>query len=280
MVRFYRVLFTVVLVAILALPTAVADDTWSIRAGAAAAGTVIYDGSDDYVSAVLPEVEVAYSRERISLSTSVMDGIGVTFFDPGRGQLVSASVNVGSSRLREWNGVLSAPGSYSDRAKRRLSDTPNVEEFVAVDLTAGYLTPVGVVGAVVGYRPARVDPPADRGRDRIEQGLLLSAMYLLPLPIGDRGAVEAIVLFDLMNESYADAWYALPYETDEHSRFDAVAGLRSVRAILGFEHIFASNLGVGAQLGGTVLLGDAADSPFTVSRVQSSLVISTFYSFG
>ncbi len=256
-----------------------ADEGWSFRVGAGVAGVPVYEGADEYIVAALPDVAVNWSRGIVSLSASSTDGVGLTLFDGDTGILAAASVNVGASRLREWVGTLSYPESYSDRTETRLSDTPDVNEMVIADATIGCLTPIGIIGAVYGYRPVRVDYPPGRGEDGVHHGSLLSVMYLVALPLTDRLSVEAVALLDWMDDRYADAWYSLERETSELPRFDANRGLRSVRAVLGAEYMVTDHFGLSTQLGGTILLGDAADAPYTTERLQTTLVLSTFYAF-
>jgi hypothetical protein len=255
-----------------------AEDGWSLRVGAGAAAAAVYEGSDEYAAAPVPSVDVGWTRGPVSIGAST-GGLGITCFQPDVGVLAGATVGLGQSRTRTLTATPLSPTTYSRRTERFLEDTPNVTGIAAADATLGYLTPVGIVAATVGYRPTLVEFTTAGRSDELYHAFLYSIFYYIGAPITEKLSIDAIVLVDAMDDRYAEAWYSLPDDTARLDSYDASAGLRSVQFVLEGSFAITEHLGASLMIGNTYLLGDAANAPFTRERLQSAVVIASFYEF-
>jgi outer membrane scaffolding protein for murein synthesis (MipA/OmpV family) len=254
-----------------------AENGWEVELGAGILRSPVYAGSDDWYVAPIPGFEVAYSTGRLSFSASLLDGLGATYVDERYGLLASVGINFGEERDSEEYSLVVVPTDHSERAGRLLEGTPTVRGLLKADLTLGALTPIGLVGAALGYRPTTVD--YGDGQERTYNGFLYSLFYVVGMPLGERLDFSALVSLEAMDRRYADAWYSLEEETAALEAFGAGAGLHAVSLAVEGNYALSRRIGMSLLAGETLLLSDAARSPYTVQRFQTQLVLEALYRF-
>lgn len=275
-----RTMMTAALVALLAATAAYAEDGWELSLGAGVVGEPVYEGAHDYYATPIPTANLSWTSGGLSLSASILDGLGVTYVHEPTRLLAMASLNSGASRERDGYSLVVVPVEHTARTERLLEGTPDATGILAADATLGYITPVGLVGATAGYRPTRLEYPAGNGSDETHHGFLYSLLYMIGLPLTDRIEVSTIALLEAMDGRYADAWYTVETDTAALEEFDAQPGLLRTRFVLDSTAMISERFGISLMAAQTVLLGDAARSPYTERQFQTSVILSSFYSFG
>jgi hypothetical protein len=231
-----------------------------------------------------PSVDVSYTTGGLSISASILDGLGVSYMHEGRGVLGSVSVNFGAERDSEGYSFLATNVDHDRRTRELLEDTPAVRTVVAADATLGVLTPVGVLGTTVGYRPSVVEysgasgPSGGGGTDATYQAFVGSLFYMIGMPLTERLSVMAVLSLELMDADYADAWFSVEEPTASLDTFEAEAGLRAAQLALEGSYMFAEHFGLALTAGEMVMLGDAAASPYTRGQFQTVAMLEAFYS--
>jgi len=259
------------LVAALTAPFAAADDGWAFSFGGGVLHEPVYEGSADTYRTPVPAARVEYTAGALSLSASLLDGLGVSYIHERSGVLGSIGVVPGPERNPDGYAPLFTEIDHSAETRRLLAGTPTVRSPVEADLMVGAVTPVGVVGATLGYRPIR--------GDRNEEAFVGSALYMIPVPVTDRFAVMGLVGVEVMDGAYADAWYGLEEDTAALRAYDPAAGLRAAQLVLELTYRITERLGVSLLGRELVLLGDAAKSPFTERRFQTTAFLQAYYTF-
>ena len=265
-------------VACFALATLAAQEgglSFSLGAGAFLSNT--YVGSEDYAAAVMPIATVEYAAGPVSFSASVMDGLSVGYVNVDRRFFGSLSANFGEERNRKTYSAGFFPADHRDEIAARLAGTPNVSTAAYTELMLGYISPVGLLGTIIGYHPT--DSEGADGNDRFHHGLLASAFLLLPVPVTDRLSVTAMLAVSVMNSSYSDAWYSVPETAAELEPFNAEAGLRDFQFFLQAEYLLTERFGVSFMVANLWLLGDAEKSPYTNAGYQLSSGLYSFLKF-
>jgi hypothetical protein len=228
-----------------------------------------------------PSVDVSYTTGGLSISASILDGLGVSYMHEGRGILGSVSVNFGAERDSEGYSFLATQVDHDKRTRELLEDTPAVRTVVAADATLGVLTPVGVLGTTVGYRPSVVEyngPSSGGDTDATYQAFVGSLFYMIGMPVTERLSVMAVLSLELMDADYADAWFTVEEPTASLDTFEAEAGLRDAQLALEASYMFADHFGLSLTAGEMVMLGDAAESPYTRGQFQTVAMLEAFYS--
>lgn len=266
-----RILVLLVLIAGCLAPFASAEDGWDLTVGAGVVQSPVYEGAGDYYISPLPNVAVSYTAGTVSVSASILEGLGVTYMDEDRGILTSLSVSPGPERTSEGYDLLFRHVDHTTKTSRILEDTPAVKGIVTTNFTLGFITPVGLVGAGAGYLPTSAETTY--------HGFLGSLFYMLPVPVGERIQVTAMATLEAMDSQYADAWYTLAEDTSSLDAFEADAGLRATQLAVEGSFRITEQFGVSLLVGEVILLGDAARSPYTEEQYQTSLMLQTFYHF-
>ncbi len=279
-----RTLMLLVLIAGCCAPFAAAQDGWDLSVGAGVAQTPAYEGSESYFMSPFPSVDVSYTTGAVSISASILDGLGVSYMHEGLGILGSVSVNFGEERDSEGYSFLATQVDHDKRTQKLLEDTPTVRTVVAADATLGVLTPVGVLGTTIGYRPSVVEyngasgGGGGGGTDATYQAVVGSLFYLIGMPVTERLSVMAVLSLELMDADYADAWFTVEEPTASLDAFEAEAGLRAAQLAMEGSYMFADHFGLSLTAGEMVMLGDAADSPYTRGQFQTVVMLEAFYS--
>jgi hypothetical protein len=225
-----------------------------------------------------PSVDVSYTTGGLSISASILDGLGVSYMHEGRGILGSVSVSPGTERDSEGYSFLATQVDHDRRTRELLEDTPTVRSVVAADATLGVLTPVGVVGTTIGYRPSVVEYDGGGDADATYQAFVGSLFYMIGMPVTERLSVMAVLSLELMDTDYADAWFTVEEPTASLDTFEAEAGLRDAQLALEASYMFADHFGLSLTAGEMVMLGDAAESPYTRGQFQTVAMLEAFYS--
>ncbi|MFP4206420.1 MAG: MipA/OmpV family protein [Spirochaetaceae bacterium] len=203
-----RTLMLLVLIAGCRAPFATAQDGWDLSLGAGVAQSPVYEG---------------------------LDGLGVTYIHEGRGILAGVAVSPGAERDSEGYSFVVTQVDHDKRTRELLEDTPTVRTVVAADATLGVLTPVGLLGTTVGYRPSVVEytrASGGDGTDATYRAFVGSLFYMIGMPVTERLSVMAVLSLELMDDDYADAWFSVEEPTASLDTFEAEAGLRATQLAL------------------------------------------------
>lgn len=252
---------------------------WEFSAGGGVAGEYVYPGSDDYHVAPLPSFKASYAHENVNCSLSLLDGIGVTYMNPGWGLIVDVNLNAGSTRDPEEYSVLGVPVKHSADTKRLLAGTPKLDTPLALKTMVAKTTQIGMFGASVTVHPTSVEYQRAGLEDETRTGLQYSAFYMVDVPISQRLSLSGLFSLDFMDTTYADTWYAVDQPTLVLDTFEAEAGLHSSMVMLEINYQISDRVSLSALGGSTFLMGDAKDSPFTVETVQPQAMLQTLYRF-
>lgn len=252
---------------------------WDFSVGGGVAGEYVYVGSDDYYVAPLPSFKASYTHEKVNYSLSLLDGLGVTYMNPGWGLMVDVNLNAGSARDREEYTVVGVPVKHSSDTKRLLAGTPNLDTPLALTIMLATTTQIGTLGASVAIHPTSVEYQRSGLEDETRTGLLYSALYNLDIQISQRLSLSGLFSLDFMDDTYADTWYTVDQPTPALAMFEAEAGLHSSMIMLEINYQVSNRVSLSAVGGSTILMGDAKDSPFTVETVQRQVMVQTLYHF-
>ncbi len=254
-----------------ATPFVNAQEGWEISLGAGLAQSPVYEGSEDYYVSPFPAVDVGYTTGSFSFSASILDGLGLSYMHPEGKLLTSISVAPGAGRDSDGYSLLFSQADHSKQTQELLEDTPTVRGIVSTDLTIGTITRVGLFAASVGYRPTDAE--------ETYHAFVGSLVYMIGLPLTERLGLAASASIEAMDKRYAEAWYGLDNDTAALDAFEADAGLRMTQLAIEGTYMFSEQIGMTALVGESVLLGDAADSPYTESRFQTTGMLYGFYRF-
>ena len=252
---------------------------WEFSVGGGVAGEYVYPGSDDYYVAPLPSFNASYTHENVNYSLSLLDGLGITYMNPGWGLMMDVNLNAGSYRDPDEYTVVGVPVKHNSDTKRLLADTPSLDTPLALTIMLATTTQIGIFGASVAIHPTSVEYPRVGLQDETRTGLIYSAFYNLDIPISQRLSLSGLFSLDFMDDTYADTWYTVDQPTPALDKFEADAGLHSSMIMLEINYQISERVCLSAVGGSTILLGDATDSPFTVETFQRQVMVQTLYHF-
>lgn len=264
-------LFLLILLAVPAAPCLAAEEGWDFSLGAGLLVAPVYEGSGDTCVSPLPRLSISYSTGSLSFSASLLDGLGISYLHGGSGILASLKVAPGPGRDSEGYSTLLTKAAHSDGTQRLLEGTPAARGVVSTDLTLGALTAVGLFGVTVGYRPTQVG--------QTYHAFTGAVIYMIELNLTDRLSLSALASLEAMDARYAEAWYSLAEDTPALTAFDARAGLRAAQLAVEASAMISGRIGLSLLARELVLLGDAAESPYTEKRLQAAAVLQAFYEF-
>jgi len=252
---------------------------WEFSVGGGVAGEYVYLGSDDYYVAPLPSFKASYTHKNVNYYLSLLDGLGVTYMNPGWGLMMDVNLNAGSYRDPDEYNVVGVPVKHSADTKRLLADTPSLDTPLALTLMLATTTQIGMFGASVAIHPTSVEYQRAGLEDETRTGLIYSALYNLDIPISQQLSLSALFSLDFMDDTYADTWFTVDQPTPALEKFEADAGLHSSVVMLEINYQISDRVSLSAVGGSTILMGDAKDSPFTVETVQRQVMVQTLYHF-
>ena len=275
-----RAVLSFVLVSVCCATTAVAQQGWGFSVGMGVYTENVYIGSDDYYVTPLPSFKANYTRGAISYSISLLEGLGVTYVNPRRGFLSSITLNAGNnSRNSDVYSIFGFDVKHSDKTRTFLKDTPDLSTPYYVSAMFAYPAPVGLFGASLGYYPTTVENNQDGNEDEVRLGFLYSVLYIVQHPITERLSLLGMSSLEFMDKNYADAWYSVENKTEALEEFDAHAGLRDAQMVLQLSYRLSNRVSMSLDYLGTVLLGDAKRSPYTVEQLHQTIGVQTSYRF-
>lgn len=254
-----------------------APGPWEVSVGAGVASTAVYPGARERYLVPFPAIEASYGRGPLSVSASVLNGLGVTYFQASTGLLWSASVAPGAERRRDGYRVFGVRVDHSDHTAGLLLNTDDVSTPVSVTGMVALPTPVGLVGATVGYHPTKVRPLDPARSDQVHHGMQYALLYLVGFPLSERLAVTGTVRSDYMNRDYARAWYSVEPDTPPLRPFEARSGFRATQVAAQLEYSLTSRIDLSLLGAASWLLGDARRSPLTQVRRSHDLVFQVLY---
>lgn len=252
---------------------------WDFSVGAGVGSENVYVGSEDYYVAPLPEFKASYTSGNVNYALSLLEGLGVTYLNPGWGLMASVNLNAGATRNPDEYTVVGVPVDHSDDTKRLLAGTPNLDTPLALTTMLATTTQLGMFGASVAIHPTSVEYQRAGLDDETRTGMIYSALYMIGAPVSQRLSLAGLFSLDFMDDTYADTWYAVDQPTETLDAFAAEAGLHSTLIALEFNYQISDRISLSAVGASTILLGDAKNSPFTVETVQRQVTLQTLYHF-
>lgn len=236
---------------------------WELVLGGGAYSSAAYDGSDEQFAALAPYVRAEYERGNLSLRLSLTDGLTAMYFDLEKRFLSTLEFGWGAERNPETYSVLGASRSHDASTEKLLAGSPSVETLMRLEGKFGWVSPAGVIGVALEYRPTAVE------EGDAENCFLPSLFYLLPLPVGESTELIVLARLRFMDDAFSGAWYAQ----------GADAGIRDAEIAAQAEHTFARHWKLLALAGFTRYLGDAASSPYTATPNKYTAGVFALYSF-
>lgn len=249
-----------------------AEGVWEFELGAGGCTSNVYTGSAERTVSPLPYAKASYRDGGYTFQASLLDGIGASYFDPELRLLGSVNFAFGNERNEENYTILGKKVAHEDDTRNLLRGSPAASTPVYTELQLGYASPVGILGVSFEYHPTILD-------DRLHHGVLPGFFYLLPLPLAQRLEVIAMASLGFMDRGYAEAWYEVKAPTKSLPSYKAEAGLREMQFVVQVDYRFAENFRATVLAGTSVLLGDAADSPYTSDPYQVTVGIYTVRTF-
>lgn len=268
------------LAVLLSTESAPAQDGWDFTVDAGVFAESVYVGSDEYYVTPLPSFRASRSAGAFTYFISLpLEGIGVSHTHAGSGLTSSLTVNFGGQRQAGEYSVVGFPVKHSDRTRDLLAGSPDVATPVFVEASVDYPTALGILGASVGYHPTSVEDDLANRDETMKHGLILSLQYTKIVPVARDLTVAGMLDLELMDGNYADAWFAVDHATDKVAGFEAGAGARDVQAALYATYRVSRTVSLSLYGSSMLLLGDAADCPYTLARNQHTFLLRTSYSF-
>jgi len=263
---------SVLLLAAAATEAHTAERAWEFELGVGGCSSNAYTGSAERVVSPLPCAKASYRDGGYSIQASLLDGIGASYFDPELRLLGSVNFSFGDDRNEDGYSVLGVTVAHDDDTRKLLRGSPTAATPVFMETKLGYASPVGILGVSLEYHPTTLE-------GRLYHGFLPEFFYLLSLPLSEQLEVTAMASLGFMDHGYAEAWYTVEAPTKRLSSYKAEAGLREMQFVVQLDYRFAENFRATVLAGTTVLLGAAAESPYTSEPYQVTVGISTVRTF-
>jgi outer membrane scaffolding protein for murein synthesis (MipA/OmpV family) len=253
---------------------------WSLWLGGGGLMEPVYPGSDALYASPVPFAQAEYTLGFVDLFAGMTDGIGVRLKEPEfAGLSVSLAVNpLGNKRDPKLKNVEKFMLTDVDEVKDVLQDTPKVTNVVEVFGTVEVeVLPFATLSSTVSYLPTKADYASYS--DKTYDGITASVDVEAGLPLTPQIFLQGDAGVTWMNDDYAEAFHGVAYPTPKLKRFTAKNGVSDVHGSLTLVSFFSEHIGALAFGGGTLLLGDAADSPLTKDAFQPQVGIMAFYNF-
>jgi len=264
----------------LAATAAAAGHSWQYTVDLAAISEHTYAGSDERYLSALPAVGASRTSGATTFFLHLpFGGLGLSHVHRATGLRATLSANFGGERGPRDYSVFGFSQEHDRRTQQLLAGSPTVSTPVCVEAKLEYPLASGILGARLGYHPSRIEFADAARADETRHGLLLSLQYLRPVQVTDRLVLAGSVGLEVMDASYAGAWFGVDQATAELARFDADAGLRDVEAAVHASYRLSPQVSLSLYYRGMLLLADAAASPYTVERYQQTYLLGTSYTF-
>lgn len=269
-----------VLVLLVAAEGSTGGEEWNFTVDAAAFAANTYVGSDEYFVTPLPAFRASRDAGNMTWFVSLpLEGFGVSHRNPASGLIRSLAINFGGYRNPEEYSAVGFPCEHSERIRTLLAGSPEATTPLFLQAKVEYPALFGLLGASLGYHPTSVKYGRAEVADKTHHGFLLSLEHQAFVPLTRQFAVGSILGLELMDSNYAEAWYSVSQATKKLSEFDADAGVRDVQATLFASYQVGTKTNLALFYRNTLLLGDAADCPYTVEERQQDFLLRTSYSF-
>ena len=255
---------------------------WSLWLGGGGLTEPVYPGSDALYLSPVPFIQAEYTLGSFDLFAGMIDGIGVRFHVPDfAGFSLSLAVNpLGHKRDPELKDVKKFMLKNVDDVKNMLKGTPTVTNAVEVFGTlAVEVLPFATISSTVSYLPTKADYTSKAYSDKDYDGMTVSVDVQAGYPLMPQMFLQGEAGVTWMNDAYAEAFHGVVYPTSKLKRFIAENGVSDVYGSLTLINFFTEHVGVLAVGSGTLLLGDAADSPLTKETFQPQVGLIAFYNF-
>lgn len=253
------------------------EKNWELSLGAGGYVSNVYYGSEEMYAAPFPDIMVSYTKGNFSSSASFLEGIGITYMNPEHHFLAGINVNNGQERDSEEYSGLGVSTDHSDKVKRLLKGTPDVETNVKTTLMLGYMSQFGIFSVSLEYHPITCEITGES--DRTYDGFISSLSYMKPVSVTDKLTVSTRLAVDLMDKNYAKAWYSVEKPTQSLRAFEAGSGVRDVELAVRIDYTFSAHISAAFLAQNSFLLMDASHSPYTTSRYQLTSGLYGIYTF-
>jgi hypothetical protein len=177
-----------------------AEDGWHPSVGIGVYLSNVYLGSNDYYLAPIPMAQTSYTKGDVSISLSLLDGLGMMYSNQQSGFSGSFTLTYGDERDSEEYSVMGIAMDHSDNTKKLLKDSPTVSTSVSVKAMLGYLTPIGTFGASIEYHPTKVQYGQYGQEDTDYNGYLYSLAYSIEHPVTEKPIITAKLGVEFMNQ--------------------------------------------------------------------------------
>jgi len=256
---------------------AVPPPSWTAAVGVGVASTSIYPGARERYVMPFPVFEASYTRGTLSFSASMLNGLGVSYFQPSTGLLWSLAVAPGRRRARDGYSVLGIRQEHSAQAQTFLQNSSNASTPAAAVAMLALPTRVGIVGATIGYYPTTVTPAEAGSPKQVHHGMQYSLVYMTGLPVTDRLSLSGKVQLAYMSGSFASAWYTVEHDTPALPAFAAGSGFHDTQVGVQLNYGLTQRMAFSFLAAETWLLGDARKSPFTQAARSHDIILQLLY---
>ena len=270
----------VALILLFAAGSATGDGDWDVQVDAGALAGNTYLGSDEYFVTPLPAIRASRTTKNTTWFISLpLEGVGVSHRNPASGLTTSLAMNFGGSRGPEEYSVLGFPVEHSDRIRTLLAGSSEVTTPVVFEAKLEYPVPFGSLGTSLGYPPISIDSRQTQITDDVRHGFLLSLQHKAIIPVTRKLVAGSVLALELMDGNYAEAWYSVSRETRHLAEYEAKAGAQDIQATLFASYQVTRKINLTLFYRHMLLLGDAANCPYTLDESQQSYLLRTSYSF-
>lgn len=223
-----------------AIPSGTAASSWDVTLGVGAAYVPDYEGSDDYKVRPLPDLSVSY-RDLVFLRGTMIGANAITVSGRGPGDKLQLGP------LARWRQGRDESKNSALHGLGDVNDSIEVGGFARYSL--GHLAvDLSVMQDVAGGHKGAL----------VETGIGYGTQLAPKL----KGNLRASTTW--ASDKYMQSYFGIsPLQAIRSGRqtYDAGAGFKDAGLSLGLDYSLTDHWGLGARLGYTRLLGDAADTP-------------------
>jgi MipA family protein len=252
------------------------ESPWKISVGIGVASGSEYEGASKRVSGATPLIDISYKTDGFGTIAvgAKSRGVSWTIFDSETASF-GVSLGVGSGRVDNKNGTLLRPGSKRLKGMGEIEGQPEIGVFghavIGLPLFVEYYKGLGD-----GKRDLKTLKYEGHGGSR----LVLSTE--LPLKVDDSLSFSISPNLVWGDKKFTQSYFgvnAFQAANSSFKLFNAGGGIKSIGLNFGAEYKFDKNWSAQANLGFDQLRGDAAKSPLTQKKGQTSAFIGAVYNF-
>ncbi|HNX60568.1 MAG TPA: MipA/OmpV family protein, partial [Spirochaetota bacterium] len=205
-----------------------------------------------------------YTHDWIRPFISVGDGAGLKVFSRETGLFASGGIDFGESRKRGDN--------------RRLEGTGTIDNLFKYFAKVGIETTPFDFFVCANYFRIETEY-AQKDRNKKYDAFLFSPRVITGYPVFENLIFQLETGLTIMNESFAEAYHGIRYDTKYHTRYRASAGLHDAYAEMTIVFMPFDAVSVIGQGRYARLLGDAGRSPLTDKKNMFEGKLFAAYSF-